>query len=343
MFKNVNRKVKHFLAKLVLSLIGPLKQKEKFEGSLDSIIILAQEKIGDAILLTPLLKNLRRALPNIRIHVITYSPIFSFFEQDRNVDMVYKGKNHYFSFYKAMRTKKFDLLFNTKDHPSFTFLYQSRIIPARHRVGIEHPHHRGFFNHMIQLDFHQHVIEKNCALLDYVGIPYTKEECRPYLPEGIVSDAVRSFISNISDQKSIGINLSASEKNREWSLTKWMKLLEKMRRPVVVLSMPNRYQDKRRLEELYEHVIPSPTTRSIHEAGQIVRHLNLLVTPDTSLIHAASCYETSVVGLYRADEDHYRRFYPYLTPNRMVISSTNRVEDIPVESIIDAVEELNDQ
>lgn len=338
--KVCDRQAKRLLALLTLSLFGTADKKEKFDGKLRSIVILAQEKLGDAILLTPLLRILRRAVPDLSIHVVTYSSVHAFFERDPNVDVVHKGKNHYWSLYKAMRHRRFDLLYNTKDHPSFTFLYQSRIIPARHRVGIDHPGHDGFFNYMIEVDFHQHIIEKNCALLDYVGIPYTKEDCRPYLPEGNVSEAVDAFINEISDMKVIGINLSAGEKNREWPEEKWVRLAKSIGQPIMILSMPNRHSEKRRLESTLKEVIPSPQTQSIYEAGRIIEHLDLLVTPDTSLVHVASCYGTKVVGLYRADEVHYKRFYPYLTPNRIVISPTNRIDDIPVNEVMKATRDM---
>ena len=338
--KICDRKAKRLLTLLTLSLFGIADKKEKFDGKLRSIVILAQEKLGDAILLTPLLRILRRAVPNLSIHVVTYSSVHTFFERDPNVDVVHRGKNHYWSLYKAMRHGKFDLLYNTKDHPSFTFLYQSRIIPARHRVGIDHPGHDGFYNYSIEVNFHQHIIEKNCSVLDYIGIPYTKEDCRPYLPEGNVPESVDAFINQISDRKVIGINLSAGEKTREWPEEKWLRLVESIGRSVIILSMPDRHSEKQRLENTLKEVIPSPQTQSIYEAGRIIEHLDLLVTPDTSLVHVASCYETKVVGLYRADEVHYKRFYPYLTPNSIVISPTNRIEDIPVDEVIKATKEM---
>lgn len=326
----------------MLLFFGKLEARKKFDGELRSVVILAQEKIGDAILLTPLFKMLRRTLPRVKISVVVFSPIASFFERDPNVDVVYRVKENYLAYFRTILKQKFDLLFCPKDHPSFTFLYQSRLIPARHRVGIYHPYHEGYFHHQIRLDFHQHVIEKNCALLAYLGISYSPADCRPYLPEEEVSPAVRDFVSQISGKFVVGINLCAGEKDREWSLSRWEEFLRQMKQPTVVFSTPDRESDKRRLEESFPFVLKSPQTGSIYEAGQIIRHLKLLVSPDTSLIHVASCYDTPVVGLYRSFSIHLDRFYPYLVPNRIIVSPTHRIEDIPVEQVVQAVEEMLD-
>ena len=340
MTSNIKRKAKRLLIKVMLRLIGRVEQKEEFDGSLESVVILAQEKFGDAILLTPLLKNLRRALPDTKIHIVTVTNVYRLFEQDPNVDEVIGVKQNYLSLLKKLRNQSYDLLFNTKDHPSFTFLCLSRFIRARHRVGVDHPLHRGFFNHLVNLNFHQHVIEKNCSLLDYLGIEYSKGDCRPYLPGESVSEEVKAFVSEISGKELVGVNLSAGEKDRQWPVEKWVKLLNQIELPVMVFSAPAQEQDKHKLEEMFDFAVKSPTTRSIYEAGQIIRHLDLLISPDTSLIHVASCYATSVVGLYRADTDHIMRFYPYLTANRRVLSSTKRVEDISVEDVAAAVQEI---
>jgi len=335
-----NQSVKRFLIRVLRTALGSVEQKPRFEGSLDSIAILAQEKMGDAILLTPLFRNVRRAYPAVKIHVIAMSPIYPFFESDPHVDVVYRVKQNWIAYLSRIRNERFDVLFSTKDHPSFSFLLQSRLIKARFRVGIYHPYHEGFFHHLIERDFHQHIVEKNCALLDFLNIPYTREDCRPYLPEEKISDAVKTFVSLTKHRKCIGINLSAGESNREWPLKKWKAFLAKVKRPMVVFATADRIADKRILEKSFDHVISSPQTRSIREAGEMIRCLGVLVSPDTSLIHVASCTRTRVVGLYKADRDHVRRFYPYMIPNRMIISKTNRVEDIPVESVVGAVEEL---
>lgn len=343
LIKEIRSKAKRLLIKLMLFIMRPVKPKAEFDGPLESIIILAQEKIGDAILLTPLLKNLKYAFPEIEIHIVAVSPIFPFFENDPNVDVVYKVKQNYLEYFKSIRKKNFDLLFSTKDHPSFTFLYQSRIIPARYRIGIFHSYHEGFFHHLIKLDFHQHIIEKNIAVLRFLNVSITQEDCRPYLQEGIISDEVKSFGSKISNLNYIGINLSAGEKDREWSLQKWTEFLKIVDKNVIIFATQDRYSDKQKLENMFEHVISSPPTKNIFEAGHVLRQLKLLVSPDTALIHVASCYNISVVGLYRSQVEHVTRFYPYMILNKTIISPTRHIEDILISKVVEGVKLMTDE
>ncbi len=337
--RKLERKWKRMWVRIIGFFLRALEEKN-FDGALNSIVILAQERLGDSILLTPLIRNLRRALPELEIHVVTVSDVYGFFKNDPNIDHVYAVKRNYPAYFKNILSKKFDLLFNTKDHPSFTFLYQTRVIRARHRVGIAHPYHKGFFNYLINVDLNRHIVEKNCLLLDHLGISYSAEDCRPYLPNSGVSAEMKDFLQKLDSQAIVGINLSAGKKPSEWSIEKWAKLLSKLSAKVLILAMPDRAQDKIRLEQSFPSVLKSPQTHSIYEAGQIIKRLQLLITPDTSLIHAASCYGTPVVGLYPKVEVGLQRFSPYGIPHRQLVSSTRKSEDVPVERVLDAAMEM---
>jgi ADP-heptose:LPS heptosyltransferase len=340
MKEHVERRTKRLLWKTFLRMTGPAETRPAFQGSLKSMVILAQEKLGDAILLTPLIGMLKKSIPGVQIDVVTYGSNFGFFELDPNVSKVHRGKRDYVKYFSTLKARRYDLLFSTKDHPSFTFLYQSRIIPARYRVGILHPMHHGFFNHLIPVDFHRHIIEKNCSLLDHLGVPYRHSDLRPYLPEGPVRPLIRTFSESLAGRSAIGVNLSAGSADREWPLANWERLVSRINRPVVVFAMPGRFADKKRLESEYPNVLPAPETETLYEAGEMLRRLKLLVSPDTSLIHAASCFDIPVAGLYRSDLVHLQRFYPYLVPHRLTVSKTRRVADIPVDEALKAVREL---
>ena len=340
-WKKQRRFRQKFAMLLQKAMHRPLLQPP-YTGTLNSMVLLAQEKYGDAILLTPLIALLKQKCPGAAIHVVTFSKAtYLFFLSDRNIDRLYCTKGNVLRYYREILGKQFDLLFNTKDHPSTSFLMQSIIIRAGKKTGIDSPYHRGIYDYLVDMDFHTPVALKNCALLAILGKSFHPEECRPYIPEKSVSETVRSFLDSMEEHIRIGINISAGGPTRYWTGENWQKLIEAFPdERFIVFSAPGDLQEKKRLELRCPNIVRSPATANLYEAWLLAGKLRVLVTPDTALVHVASCSGTPVVGLYGMAPQDQSRFRPFLIRSVIVVSPTALVSDIKPEAVIAGVREL---
>ncbi len=310
-----------------------------WKGPLNSIVILAQEKYGDAILLTPLLKNLRKEFPGTEIHLVTFSKaVTAFFSKDPNVTEIHYAKGNQAIYLKSVLNRKFDVLFNTKDHPSTSFLIHSLLIRAHYRIGIANEFHERLYNDLVDIDYHSPIAMKNCGLMAILGKPVSTESCRPYLPPQPVSKEIALFLETPELQRATGINISAGERNRYWTTENWKTLVNAFpEQRMIVLSSSRDLAEKKELERSCPAIFPSPPTTNLYEAGLIVDKLRLLVTPDTSMVHIASCFNTPVVGLYGKAPQDQSRFKPFLIDYTMIVSTTKFVKDISSQAVISAV------
>ena len=331
----------HFLQKV----LRKSSRTGQYNGPKDSFLILAQEKIGDAILLTPLLKNLRACFPESSIDILTFSKaVFGFFQSDPNTNTVYYAKDNPPRYIGSILSRKFDILFNTKDHPSTNFLVQSLLVQAHNKVGILNEFHIGIYDYLVPIEYHAPIALKNCGLLKILGEELKPEKCRPYIPPMSVSKPVREFLEKLETQTCTGINISAGNQDRYWTEKNWRKLVRAFHnKSHIILCSPEDIEKKKRLEQTCDNIIPSPRTRNIYEAGLITRKLRLLVTPDTAMVHAASCFNTPVVGLYGKALQDQSRFSPFLIDHKMVVSPTAFVKNISAEIVIDALREISER
>jgi ADP-heptose:LPS heptosyltransferase len=340
--KKKKRQFRQLFARLLQRITPPRSGNADFSGPLNSVAILTQEKLGDCVLLTPLVRNLRKLYPGLEIHIIAFSRASeNFFLTDPDVTAVHQVKKQPLRHFKQIRARKFDLLFNTKDHPSTWFLLQSALIRARFKVGHRNPFHEGLYDRLLDMEFHSHMAVKNCALLSVLGISANTEQCRPSIPAMSIPDNLCAFLDRIGENTPIGINISAGEPNRLWTEAKWQMLLERFPgERFIVISGPEDADSKRRLEEHCINVVASPSTRNLYEASLIVSRLRLLVTPDTSMVHVASSTGTPVVGLYREAPQDISRFGPYAIPFKIVISPTGEVNGTKPEEVAKAMQRL---
>jgi len=268
-YKKVTKQTAIELIKLIH---GPVKPDQKIPQNPESIIIMAQERFGDIIVMTPLLKRLRAVYPEIKITVLGVTETINILKPDTNINLVCNIKHADPVMRKEILLETYDLLYNTKDHPSFTFMKLTAKIKAKHKVGIRHRRHKGFFNHMIELDDALPTVEKNLAIMDYLGFPLSRNDLRPYLPEGPVSPEIVKFISDLKGKNIIGINLSASNRSKEWGVALWIQFLKTVKDEIIVLAAPGAAADKTKLEKLYPNLIPSPQTQTMFDVGYVVKH-----------------------------------------------------------------------
>jgi heptosyltransferase-3 len=332
--KKKKKPFRHRVAQ-TLQFMAKRRQKQPFpDKPLESVIILAKERYGDCIMLTPLIGSLRKEFPALSIFIIAFNQmIFDFFSSDPHITAVYHTKKNLIRYGKEILSKKFDLLFNPKDHPSTNFLIHSRLIRARYKTGHSNTFHEGLYDHLICLDPNTHESAKNLALLHIIGTS-TASPCKPYLPPMPVSPDITAFLQALQPGFSIGINISAGHSGGHRSLDQWSELIRSFpEETFIIFSAPQDLQEKKELERLHSSVLQSPSTANLYEVGEIVKKLKLLITPDTALVHVASCFDTPVIGLYRNTQVDHDQFGPMSTLQEVIISPTPDVVDIESERI----------
>ncbi len=320
---------RHRFAKTLQLIMKKRKAQPLLQDAPESIIILARECYGDCIMLTPLIGTLKKEYPELAIYIIAFSQIiFDFFSADTNVTAVYHAKRNMKRYCTELLPKKFDLLFNPKEHPSIHFLIQTTLIRARHKVGHFSPYHEGLYDQLIDLDPGTHESAKNLSLLSALGSNVV-QPCKPYLPQMPVSADITEFLRTLPTCSYLGINISAGHRGGRRTPQQWSELIQSFPdETFIIFSAPNDLEEKRELEQPHQNVLPSPPTRNLYEVGEIVKQLKLLITPDTSLVHIASCFNTPLIALYRKRLADRTQFAPLSTLQKVIVSPTADVIDI---------------
>ncbi len=327
---------RHRFAQTLQFMAKGRQKQPRLDKPLESIVILAKERYGDSIMLTPLIGALRREYPELSITIITFSQlIFNFFSADPNITAVYHTKRNLARYFKGVLFKKFDLLFNPKDHPSTNFLIHSTLIRARYKTGHLNPFHEGLYDHLIDLPKKTHESEKNLSLLNIINTKREVQSYRPYLPPLPVSENITLFLKTLQPGHCIGINISAGHSGGHRTVKQWSDLIRNCpKESFVLFSAPDDAEEKKELEQQHANIQQSPSTRNLNEVGEIVRNLKLLISPDTALIHVASCSNTPIIGLYRNTMIDHHQFGPMSTLQEVIISPTLDVVDIETETIL---------
>ncbi|MEG2032860.1 MAG: glycosyltransferase family 9 protein, partial [Janthinobacterium sp.] len=86
-------------------------------------------------------------------------------------------------------------------------------------------------------------------------------------------------------------------------------------------------------------VMLAPSTGHILELAALIRRCELVLSPDTSVIHLASVYDKKIVGYY-IRTDNYRWFYPASRHYRVIVAPGLTLETVSADATLGAVDEL---
>ena len=142
------KNIEKFFKKIFKSLLSGTKtpvlisepQKLFSDENIKKILLLRHDRIGDVIISRPLVKNLRKAMPDVDIDILYSSRNFSasFFLSDITNQSFNLGKkiSHKLGVIRKLRKNKYDLVIDLFDNESVTSNLLIRMIKAKVSLGI---------------------------------------------------------------------------------------------------------------------------------------------------------------------------------------------------------------
>lgn len=314
-------------------------------------LVVALGKIGDLVLVTPILRVLRNLEPRPEVHFLAGAHNHCVLAGHPGIDRLHVYPNRPLSTLPLMARlcrERYDLWIDPKDHHSYTGRLLVRTARPGCSVGYNgdsrgRPCRGGHFVHGIPghlQNEHRHATERALNAVIAAGLP--TGDVRPWLVA--TPDADRKF-ARFRCEHGLGefalVNISAHAPTRRWRPEDWDGLLRSSGLrdlPVVISALPADAEEATRLAASRQRVFHYPT-HSVAELLPAVRDALLLVTVDTGVVHIASAFDTPIVALYANGSVQYRKYRPLSQFSRAVIGSgaTNRVTDISLPMVDEAL------
>jgi heptosyltransferase-3 len=332
--KTIHSRTSRVFFTWILSLFLRRKPDVELPVPPENICILGQEKLGDAILLIPLLKSLKQTFTGIHITVIASIRNYSLLKALSWIDETVILPKQPVAFFRMLKNRAFDLLYNPKDHPSRTYLLLMVCIQARCKVGYRHMLSDKFYHRPLPLR-PASMIEQNMGLLSLYGV----DEIPPVLPADLPvekPDEADTFFA-LLHRPVIGLNLSAGSRIREWSTEKWESLIRQIQpdqATFFLTGLPGKHDFMKQLCNKYRHVTAQFSIQNLLQLNACIRNLDCLITPDTSVFHLGQLNGVQTIGLFQNAPANLIKFYRETGNCRLIKSPALDVASIPVDWVL---------
>lgn len=318
------------------------------------VLYLRYDKIGDMILSTSLINAIAASHPTITLDVLASPANASVLIGNPSVSDVRiwdKSKPlKYARLVRELRRARYDAVIDCMIlAPSTTTLLLMLASGARHRIGVG----GGINDFALTVRIPAsttavHHIEHSAVLATAFGVKLDSVDWKPKLSlsSAEIEQAERTWASNDpaapgERAKRLLVNVSAGRPMRQWPEQRFIELLNHVRQSatklnVLLICAP---ADTLRAERIANQsgVTRAPTAR-LREALALVETADIVFTPDTSIGHAASaCGKPAVILFEHGNE---RLWGGYRIGGRNVVSDDMTLATLPLEPVIEAVDEL---
>ncbi len=323
------------------------------------ILIFRYDAIGDMVVTMPSVDIIRRNHPGAEVAMVVSPQNISIITNDDRVGRrhIYrKGLAELIRLVRETRREHYDAIYCFVLHRTTKAGLLANMIGGRRAVKVtllnpERAHlYSIFFNLQMPIERGTDVmgVLQAKVVSESFGWPYDPQMVRYRL---VLSDAnytvARTFHEQIGGRRFIILNISSGNWYRRWSVAKNTGLIESISAldpdvAIVVVSSPG---DSAEAEEL-GRAMPGrtflfPATPDILDVAALLERAQLVISPDTSIVHIASAMGTPVLGLYSGMATFIPEWMPHGVPYRAVETRDRApLETILVVDVVAAYREL---
>jgi ADP-heptose:LPS heptosyltransferase len=326
----------------------------------NKVLMLRYDRIGDMIITTPVFRELKRAYPNIEINVLASKSNSIVLKNNPNVDNVYLNNKHNFfadiPLLLKLRRERIDVCFEFDHSVVRHAILRLIIINPKKVISIKKYGRYGVSASQLDLyDYYtdslsySHFRDIWLNMLSPFGVKPLSNKYDIFFDK-VHEIQSKKYLRQYKNKLLFGINLEGAVKGKKIQyqyLNEICKGLFEINNNIhiVIIHPPEKENDiLNKLEKMnLNYVTKSYTTNNILSLSALIKNLDIIITPDTSIVHIASTFNKPVVSIHEDNLDSFKLFAPTSDFKRTIFSThRNSLQKFSVKQLLKATEELVD-
>lgn len=339
--KNIESIFKSILLQFLLLLKRRKVNLSKISFDANSkILFIRLNRIGDALVTTPLLKVVKEKL-GCRIDILADEKNSFIFNNNPHVDNIhiyYKSLSGFKEIVGLINRNKYDAIVDLHDDISTTVSFLLAFSNSPNILGLSKGNNHIYTSTIPRPDPRTtHVVDRLLVLSGLLNIKPDDNPNVVFCVKESVSNRVSQTLQKKfpSNKYLLGINISAGSAARYWGTDNFIqlnKLLSHYDIDTLTLCSTRDIKLAMAITNNKGNLFYSP---SFEEFSAMVGRLDMLFTPDTSIVHIASAFKIPVFGLYVKYKTTDMIWSPYKSDFDCIITEEPTLHNISFNEVTD--------
>ena len=318
-----------------------------------SVLFLRYDRIGDMVITTPVFRELKLAYPHISITVLASKINKEVLLNNPYIDHILTNhKNNLLQDLPSLlqlRKQQFDVCVEF-DHSVIPHaIIRLKIINPKKVISVKKDGRYGVDGSELSLyDFYTNKPNKShfrdiwLATLKPFGIKPKSSSYDLFITDK-QKDQAQRFIKQYESKFLIGINLEGAVKGKKIRFSELNQVCQGLYKnnnniQIIILTTPNNLQNTNTkvADMMLDYVTTSYNTDTILDAAALISQLDLIITPDTSIVHIASAFDKPIVTIHENNQNSYQLFSPISSFSKTIFSpKKDTLEGYDVQKLIE--------
>jgi len=274
------------------------------------ILVVRFSSIGDIVLTTPIVRCLKKDIPNVEIHYLTKKQFVGLVDSNPNIDKVHsivkdtkeiitelKEENFdcIIDLHSNLRTLKLKYSLNIKSYP-FPKLNYKKWLLTTFKI-----------NKMPDL----HIVDRYFETVKSFGVKNDNLGLDFFIPE---KDEV-NLADHYIEENFIAYAVGAQFDTKKLPTDKIIELLNRTKKTIVLLGGPSDIQEARKITDKCRNVINLCGDLNLNQSASVIKQASKVISHDTGLMHIASAFKKPIISIWGNTVPELG-MYPYQPTNQ---------------------------
>lgn len=252
-------------------------------------LIIRFSSIGDIVLTTPVVRNLKQQVENAEIHYLTKLQFKAILENNPHIDQVHTLKDSFSETVQKLKHEHFDYIIDLhKNLRTARFKNKLKIISfSFNKLNWEKWLLVNFKkNKMPDL----HIVDRYMDTLKVFDVKNDHKGLDYFIPEKDEVDV--SLISPELSNGYVGVVVGAFHNTKKLTKEKLVTICSHIDKPILLLGGPDNKDEAEYIKNHVKGIIYNTCGHyNINQSASLVKQANVILTPDTGLMHIASAFK----------------------------------------------------